>query len=138
VAIEPEQIPSGSGFVVNSPNTQYRQDLSRLVPNYSDQPLFLAFDIVLATATPIQRIVCDGGIPQRWIISILPVTGIAVSVYLGPEASGVGIKCTGGAVITLPSFDEYLTLVLTSGAAATGNVLALRKYDFIVLDSGVG
>jgi hypothetical protein len=137
MAIEPETIPSGSGFVVSSPNVQYRQDLSRLIPSNSDQPLFLAYDLALTTAVPTLRISCEGGIPQRWIVSIVPATGIAVAVYLGPEASGSPIRLTGGGVIQIPSFDEYITLVLTTGASATGNVLALRKYDFIEISSGV-
>ena len=114
----------------------FYQDLSKLSPPSIDSPLFIAYDINNLVVGQSITYFCDGGMPERWLVAIVAATNTTVNVYIGPEASGVPIRLSGGGVAKLPAFDEYLTLVCVTTGPAYGTVIALRKYPFVDLSLG--
>jgi hypothetical protein len=112
------------------------QDLSKLVQK-NDSPLLLFFDINALAAGQSLVFYSDGGVPDYWRVSIRPGAGIRVSVYPGPQISGIPIRLGGGGKLKLPIPLEYLSVLVEGGSnAASGTVVAVRKYPDFDLDSG--
>lgn len=137
MSIRPESIPSGAESVVGIPlpNLQYKQNLSRLVPDSSDEPLLLIWYFSLA-AGQVRTLFCEGGIPDKWQVSSIPVAGVRLWVWNGPQASGDPIVLGGGGYVRIPAMSEYVTIQANTGAI-TGNVIAWRKYVAVEISTGL-
>ena len=113
------------------PNAQglaYKQDLTPLRIPSTGQPLFQAWGFNL-TIGQTQTFFCDGGVPEYWIVGITPSAAVRLSVWNGPNASGVPFVIGGGGKVRLPSNAEYVTVQATLGTCI-GNVVALRNLEF--------
>lgn len=135
--VKPEQIPSGaeSDVLIAAPNLQYRQNLSRLIPETTDEPLFLVWYFSL-TAGQVRTFYCDGAIPDKWQISTSPIAGVKLYIWNGAQQSGDPIVIGGGGYVRLPSLNEYVTIQANTGAI-TGNCLAWRKYVAVEISTGL-
>lgn len=124
---------SGSPLV----NTQRQfQDLKKLIPT-NDQPLLLPFDINNLAAGTIVTFTTDSGVPDLWIVAVRPAAGVRISVFNGPQGSGVPYRLGGGGKLKLPATSEYLTILIEAGSgAAFGTVVAERKYPGFDIDPG--
>ena len=113
-----------------------RQNLGLInAANHKDSPLFLVFDINIASVGGQITCFSDSGIPDFWIVTLIPSTGARAYVYSGPQNSGAPIRLGGGGEIKLPAFNEYLTIVCY-GAPITGTVVAIRKYTDVAINGG--
>jgi hypothetical protein len=137
MSIRPESIPSGfeSDLGVPSPNLQYKQNLSRLVPDQGDEPLLLVWYFSL-TAGQVRTFFCEGGIPDKWQISTVAVAGVKLNVWNGPQQSGDPIVIGGGGYVRLPALSEYITVQANTGAVQ-GNAIVWRKYVGIEISTGL-
>jgi hypothetical protein len=112
------------------------QDFGKLL-NRNDQPLLTPFDINNVAAGVALTFNTDAGVPDVWIISIRPAAGVRVSVFNGPQGSGVPYRLGGGGKLKLPAVSEYLTVYVEGGSnAAFGTVVAVRKYGSFDIDPG--
>jgi hypothetical protein len=115
--------------------TQF-QDLTSMVKK-SEAPLLIIYDVNAVPANTAITFYSDGGAPDYWRVSIRPSAGVRVSVYKGPESSGIPIRLGGGGKLKLPIPTEYITLLVEVGSnPASGNVVAVRKYPDFDLDAG--
>ena len=116
------------------------QDFTKLIPidEQELQPLFLPFDLNNIVAGTVRNIYCEAGIPGYWIVSIRSAaTPVAVSVFLGPNATGTPFRLSGGGKLRAPANSEYLTVVVEAGSASVyGTVLAVRRYMNVDIDPG--
>jgi len=135
--LKPEQIPSGaeSDALISAPNLSYRQNLSRLVPETSDEPLLLVWTFSL-TVGQTRTFLCEGGIPDKWQISTIPTAAVKLNVWNGAQASGDPIQIGGGGYVRLPAVNEFITIQAQTGTVA-GNVIAWRKYVGIEISTGL-
>lgn len=114
-----------------------KQDFRKLLPKPSDQPLLIPYDINNLTAGNVLYFYCDSGVPDYWLVSIRPGTGLKISVFLGPNASGIPFRLGGGGKLKLPANSEYLALLGETGTQpASGTVIAVRQYDNVEIDPG--
>lgn len=137
MSVRPESVPSGfeSDLGTFAPNLQYKQNLSRLIPETSDEPLLLVWYFNL-TVGQVRTFFCEGGIPDKWQVSTIPATGLKLYVWNGPQASGDPIVIGGGGYVRVPALSEYMTVQSNAGTIA-GNVVAWRKYAAIEISSGL-
>lgn len=116
----------------------YKQDLSLMFPKAEGEPLLLPFDINGLAAGTVLSILCESGVPEFWYVSLRPVANTRVSVFNGPEASGVPYRLGGGGSLKVRAKNEFLTILSeVGGAAAMGTVVATRKVDFSISGGAV-
>jgi hypothetical protein len=114
------------------------QNLSSLTkaPSDKDQPVFIVYDVNL-TSGQFQTVFCDSGVPDFWLVTVRPATGIKLSIFLNVNASGIPIRIGGGGSARLPGMSEYLTILCEpSSSASVVTVLAVRGYKDISIDGG--
>lgn len=112
------------------------QDLTSVVKK-SEAPLLLLYDLNGVAANTSITFFSDSGAPDYWRVSIRPAAGVRVSVFKGPEASGIPFRLGGGGKLKMPIPTEYVTVLVEPGSnPAFGNVFAVRKYPDFDIDSG--
>jgi hypothetical protein len=127
----PEAPLTGLSIASTGQAQAYKQDLSQLFPKAEGEPLLIVYDINgLVAGTP-ATIVSDSGIPEFWYVSIRPVAGVKVSVFNGPESSGVPFRLGGGGSLKVRAKSEFLTVIGEAGSPPiVGTVVATRKMEF--------
>ncbi len=102
----------------------------------SDQPVYIAFDVNAAVGASFTCF-CESGVPDYWIVTVRPVVGAKVSLFLNANNSGVPIRLSGGGNARLPGMSEYLTVLMETGSSlAPVTVVAVRGYKSVELNGG--
>lgn len=106
-------------------------------PKGKDQPEWIPFSFNLAAGGS-QTFYSDSGIPEFWTVTVMPNTGILVSVTSGPNANPNGLFLAGGGTLRIPGFTEYLSIVNLAASSnnAVGNVVAGRGYEDMFINPG--
>ena len=122
-------MPGGSTSVdipAGSPQA-YKQNLSSLIPKSEGTDLMIPYDVNGLTAGNSMTFFCESGVPEVWFIAVRPVANSKVSVFNGPENSGVPIRLGGGGHLKVRAKSEFFTVLAEAGSAAiVGTVFALR------------
>src|SRR5215467_7934189 len=71
-----------------------------------DQPILIPFEANLIAAQS-QTFFCESGIPDYWIATVRPATGVKISIFPSLHNSGVPIRLSGGGYLRLPGLSEY-------------------------------
>ena len=121
------------------------QDVSGLLgSNKKDNPLYKHWAGTMPTQGNILVLQTDSGLPDYWIIYLLPTWSATQGQYQpsilaitqgGGPARDAEVYLTGGGVARLPGVSDYLTLesrVIGTNPVYYG-VLAVRKSDIDVL-----
>jgi hypothetical protein len=109
----------------------YKQNFSSLVPNPSEgEPvqIFYLFSLALGV---VRTVYCDAGVPEKWLVSLVPAAGVQLNVWNGMGASGDPIVIGGGGYVSLMATSEYITIQSRLGACL-GNVTALRNMQVTI------
>lgn len=132
--LEPASL-SGSTQLLTGPE----QNLALLngAPKHGqDQPVLITYDVNLAIGAS-QTVYCDSGIPDYWMATVRPVTGVKISIFPSSSNSGIPIRLSGGGKLKIPGMSEYFTVLNeATSVAATVTVLAVRGYKHVEIDGG--
>jgi hypothetical protein len=85
-----------------------------------------------------QTFFSESGIPEYWIVTIMPNNGILVSVSAGANVNPNAYFMAGGGSLRIPGFSEYVTVLNLSSSSnpAVGNVVAGRLYKDMFINPG--
>jgi len=116
--------------------TQNLASINNAPVKHNDQPVLIPYDVA-AVAGSNRTLFCESGIPDYWVVSVMPTAAVKVLIFLSASSSGIPIRLGGGGYARLPGLSEYLTVVGDATCAAVNvSVIAVRGYKHVEVDGG--
>jgi len=109
-------------------------------PDKNDTPQYQVFNFTLGALGTVQTFNTDAGLPDYWLIYLLPTANAskaALYIYLGPGVSGGGVAIGGGGIARLPGISDYITIRTSLGdGTGYGGIIACRRWRDIIVWPG--